>query len=501
MLGELLAGRYNIKKQLGGGGFAVTYLAEDTKNLNRPHRAVKQLKSQTTDPKTLEKVRELFQREAAILEKLKHDRLPKLLDYFEENGEFFLVQEFIDGRVLTAEITADKLWTEAEVITLLKDILETLNFVHQNKVIHRDLKPDNLIRRARDNKIVLIDFGAVSEITTQILNSRTQKQRTVIGTPGYMPPEQQRGQPNLSSDIYAVGIIAIQALTGILPDQLPIDGSSGEIVWRDRVQVSDRLAKILNKMIRSNYRDRFPSATAVLQALFSSSQAPPPTPPPPPPLFPLGKILMGLIAMVGVGVTAIALVTGKPDNDNNPSPTPPPSPSPTPPATPSPSLSPTPSPIPMITNPATVQTYQNPSAGIKIEYPQNWNLREILDPISKEVVEILSPNYQASLLITVEPLPQPMSLDEYSNEQTQNIKQFAAPPYKMNTQEYTLAKRRAFMVTYEANEGGKIIKRMEVWALKNQKAYVVTYKAETGLYSSFLPTVETMINSLEIIDN
>jgi len=497
MLGQTLAGRYYIKKQLGGGGFAVTYLAEDTKNLNRPHRAVKQLKPQTNHPKTLEKARELFQREAETLEKLKHDRLPKLLDYFEENGEFFLVQEFIDGRVLSVEITPGKIWTEAQVITLLKDILETLTFLHQNKIIHRDLKPDNLIRRATDHKIVLIDFGAVSEITTQILDSQTQKQPTVIGTPGYMPPEQNNGRPNLSSDIYAVGIIAIQALTGILPDQLPIDGYSGEIVWRDRVQVNHRLANILTKMVRSNCRDRFPSATAVLQALSLSSQAPPPPPPPPPPPFPLGKILIALIVTVGVGVTAIALVTGKSGE------TPSPSPSPSPPATPTPTLSPSPSPspIPIIPNPATVQTYQNPSAGIKIEYPQDWNLQEILDPITKEVVKIFSPNYEASLLITVEPLPQPMSLDEYSNEQIQNLKQFAAPPYQMNTQEYTLAKRRAFMVTYEANEGGKIIKRMEVWTLKNQKAYVVTYEAETGVYSNFLPTVETMINSLEIIDN
>lgn len=479
MLGQTLAGRYYIKSKLGGGGFAVTYLAEDTKNLNRPHRAVKQLKLQTTDLKTLEKARELFQREAAILEKLKHDRLPKLLDYFEENGEFYLVQEFIEGTVLSKEITPGKVWNKTEVIALLKDILETLTFLHQNHVIHRDLKPDNLIRRARDNKIVLIDFGAVSEITTQILNSQTQKQLTIIGTPGYMPPEQKYGQPNFSSDIYAVGIIAIQALTGILADQLPIDGSSGEVVWRDRVQVSDRFANILTKMVRSNYRDRFQSATQVLQALFSSSQAPPPPHPEAQPSFPLGKILIALAVTVGVGVTAIAVVTGKPEN------------------TPSPS----PSPISIIPNRVNLLTYQNQSEGIKIEYPQDWNLRETPDIITKEVVEILSPHHQASLLITVEPLQKIMSLDEYSNEEIQTIKKFAAAPDKMNTQEYTLAKRRAFMVTYEANEGGKIIKRMEVWTLKKQKAYVVTYKAETGVYSTFLPTVETMINSLEIIDN
>ena len=461
MLGQTIAGRYYIKKQLGGGGFAVTYLAEDTKNLNRPHRAVKQLKLETTDPKTLEKARELFQREAAILEKLKHDRLPKLLDYFEENGEFFLVQEFIDGRVLSKEITPGKIWTEAQVITLLKDILKTLTFLHQNKIIHRDLKPDNLIRRATDNKIVLIDFGAVSEITTQILDFQTQKQPTVIGTPGYMPPEQQYGRPNLSSDIYALGIIAIQALTGILPEELPIDASSGEIVWRDRVQVSDRLAKILTKMVRSNCRDRFPSATEVLQALFSSSQASPAPHPPPPPLFPLGKILIALIVTVGVGVTAIAMLTGKSD----------------------------------------FQTYQNPSAGIKIEYSPDWNLQKIPNKITKEVVEIFSPNYEASLLITVEPLQQFMSLAEYSDEEIESIKQFAVNPNNINIQTDTLAKRSAMRVTYEANESGKIIKRMEVWTLKKQKAYVVTYEAETGVYSNFLPTVETMINSLEIIDN
>ena len=290
MLGEILAGRYYIKKQLGGGGFAVTYLAEDRKNLNCPQRAVKQLKLQNSDLQFLQKARDLFQREAAILEKLKHDRIPKLLDYFEENGEFYLVQEFIEGTVLSEEITPGKVLNETEVIAILKDILETLTFLHQNKVIHRDLKPENLIRRTADNKIVLIDFGAVSEITTQIFNSPGQ--RTVIGTSGYMPPEQQYGQPNLSSDIYAVGIIAIQALTGILPEELPIDTSSGEIVWRDRSQVSDRLANILDKMIRSNCRDRFQSPIAVLQALFSS---PPPPPPPPPPQFPLFKILKKVI--------------------------------------------------------------------------------------------------------------------------------------------------------------------------------------------------------------
>ena len=149
-----------------------------------------------------------------------HDQIPRLLAHIEENQQFYLVQEYIDGQELSEEITPGKQWSEDPTIALLQDILEVLVWVQENKAIHRDLKPANIMRR-RDGKIVLIDFGAVKEIGSQILNSQGQVPSTmIIGTPGYMPIEQFNCSPSLCSDIYAVGMIAIQALTGISPTNL-----------------------------------------------------------------------------------------------------------------------------------------------------------------------------------------------------------------------------------------------------------------------------------------
>jgi serine/threonine-protein kinase len=156
-------------------------------------------------------------------------------------------------------------------VKLLHDILEVLVFVHQQNLIHRDLKPSNIRRRESDRKIVLIDFGAVKEITTQVVNPQGQTIiPTQIGTPGYMPTEQAMGQPTLRSDIYAVGVIAIQALTGINPDPrrggLPTHPQTKEIIWRDRVSVSPKLANIIDKMVRYDHNQRYQSAIDITNA-------------------------------------------------------------------------------------------------------------------------------------------------------------------------------------------------------------------------------------------
>ncbi|MHC5827157.1 MAG: protein kinase domain-containing protein, partial [Nostoc sp.] len=175
---------------------------------------VKKLKLQASDPITLETARRLFDTEAQVLYKLgTHDRIPQLLAYFEENAEFYLVQELIEGHDLSQELTPGKTLSQDQVISLLQELLTILEFVHQQNVIHRDVNPRNILRRQPDGKLILIDFGAVKQITTQIITPQGQTQATVaIGTPGYIPGEQAHGTPKLSSDIYATGIIAIQAL-------------------------------------------------------------------------------------------------------------------------------------------------------------------------------------------------------------------------------------------------------------------------------------------------
>ncbi|MEC4819059.1 MAG: serine/threonine-protein kinase, partial [Scytonema sp. PMC 1069.18] len=269
MLGSTLVGRYQIMSHLGGGGFGETFVACDTQLPGTPQCVVKKLKPQAKDPVSLETARRLFDTEAQVLYKLgTHDRIPQLLAYFEENEEFYLVQEFIEGHNFSQEIIPGQALSQDQVIVLLEEILEILDFVHQEKVIHRDINPSNIIRRQIDGKLVLIDFGAVKQITTQvIIPSGITKFTVAIGTPGYIPSEQAQGNPKFSSDIYALGIVAIQALTGLAPEELEKDVETCEILWQNYTSVSDDFAKILDKMVRYDFRERYSSASFALQAL------------------------------------------------------------------------------------------------------------------------------------------------------------------------------------------------------------------------------------------
>jgi eukaryotic-like serine/threonine-protein kinase len=270
MLGKLLDERYQIIQILSAGGFGQTYIAEDTRRVGNPKCVVKHLKPANSDPYTLQVSRRLFYSEAETLEKVgDHSQIPRPLAYFEEDGEFYLVQDFIEGNPLSREIIPGQPWSDNQVMEMLQDVLGILQFIHDYNVIHRDLKPDNLIRRQKDGKLVLIDFGAVKQVRSQMIANPTQATATVaIGTPGYMPAEQQIGKPRTNSDIYALGIIAIQALTGLYPTELQEDPQTGEIRWQNYTQVSDRLAAIISQMVRYDHRkDRYQSASDVLDAL------------------------------------------------------------------------------------------------------------------------------------------------------------------------------------------------------------------------------------------
>jgi serine/threonine protein kinase len=268
MLGKNLTGRYKIVKQLGGGGFGQTFIAEDGYLPDRPSCVIKQLKPASSQAEVLEISREFFDKEAKVLYRLgKHECIPSLLAHFEEDEEFFLAQELIEGDVLTQEIRKGNCLGEQYTIDFLTDILTTLDFVHRQQVIHRDIKPSNLIRRTSDGKIVLIDFGAVKEVSTQTISQLGHTSSIVIGSPGYMPNEQYSGKTMFASDIYAIGIIAIQALTGLSPNQIPEDPITSEFLWRDRAKVSPTLADVIDKMVCFDFRQRYQSANEVLAAL------------------------------------------------------------------------------------------------------------------------------------------------------------------------------------------------------------------------------------------
>ena len=301
MPAKVLDGRYKLIKQIGAGGFGHTFIARDMRRPGSPPCVVKQLKPASDDPNFIREARRLFNTEAETLEKLgNHDQIPQLLAYFEEDKQFFLVQEFVEGQSLYDELKAslpdvsdlenasqerllaelanidaparDKQLSEVEVLKILKDVLEVLEFVHSEGVIHRDIKPDNLIRRKKDQKIILIDFGAVKAMqdanTKLAADEKGESRFTVtIGTPGYMPSEQCAGRPTYNSDIYALGMVAIKAITGYGPTDLPTDLATGELVWRDKAQVSNGLAMVLTRMVRYHYTQRYQSVRDVNQGI------------------------------------------------------------------------------------------------------------------------------------------------------------------------------------------------------------------------------------------
>jgi serine/threonine protein kinase, bacterial len=280
MIGQLLAGHYRVLQVLGAGGFGQTYITEDLHLPGHPKCVLKHLKPASTDRSVLDIARKLFEKEAIVLQQLgNHDRIPRLLAYFEEQQEFYLVQEYVPGHPLSTELTSGTKWSDAQVIQMLQEILEILVFIHGQKVIHRDIKPDNIMRRNLDRRLILIDFGAIKQVRERQLLHGQNTVTVAIGTPGYMPIEQASGNPRPSSDLYALGTIGIQALTGINPYDLPTDDGTGELKWEHLTLANPQLIAILQRMTRYHFKDRYQTADEALRAVrgLISGIAPPGT--------------------------------------------------------------------------------------------------------------------------------------------------------------------------------------------------------------------------------
>jgi serine/threonine-protein kinase len=215
LIGKILLKRYQIVEEIGSGAFGHTYKAIDAAFPGKPHCVVKHLSPHNDDSKALEIATRLFETEAKVLSRLgEHDKIPRLFSYFEEDGEFFLVQELIKGQTLSKEFQSGRRWSEEETVNFLRELLEILSVVHQENTIHRDLKPANIMRRDSDGKLVLIDFGAVKEVLTVDRDGQTDS-TIAIGTLTYMPFEQTKGKPGKHSDVKII-------LLARLPLKLPV---------------------------------------------------------------------------------------------------------------------------------------------------------------------------------------------------------------------------------------------------------------------------------------
>ncbi len=276
-----LGGRYQVVRRLGVGGFSETFLAKDIQLPGKPYCVIKQLKPRTRNLEGWRVAKRLFDAEAEVLYRLgNHDRIPRLLAHFEENRNFYLVQELIVGASLRHQMLSGQPWPESRVVVLVRDILQVLTYVHGQNVIHRDIKPSNLICRRVDGRMVLIDFGAVKQVSLRPEMDHGQETNqpslTIsIGTLGYMPMEQSNGMPRFNSDIYAVGMIGIEALTGMRANQFQRDSHTGELIWREvqsngaPLQVSQPFGDILEMMVSCHFKERYQTVQEVLEAIDS----------------------------------------------------------------------------------------------------------------------------------------------------------------------------------------------------------------------------------------
>jgi serine/threonine protein kinase len=256
--------RYQALKPIGQGGFGRTFLAVDLSQPLKPRCAIKQLYPRQQGVELQEKASEQFRQEAQQLAVLGHyPSMPRFLNYFEQDGYQYLVQEFIEGQNLAEVVAEGRIFTEAEVRDLLETVLETIDFLHHRQIIHRDIKPANIIQTP-NRRFVLVDLGAAKVLTGTTLGQTG----TVIGSAEYVAPEQLRGKAVFASDLYSLGATCVTMLTGMSPFSL-FDTSTGAWEWRDYLAgpVGDRLGKILDRMLLGPTKQRYSSAEEVLRDL------------------------------------------------------------------------------------------------------------------------------------------------------------------------------------------------------------------------------------------
>ena len=292
--GKIVGQRYRLQHQLGSGGFGQTYLAEDINRFNE-RCVLKEFAPQVEDPDSLKKAEQLFEREAGVLYQLQHAQIPRFRELlrvdFDGRSRLFLVQDYVEGQnfqtLLDQRQQQGRTFTETEIVQLFRDVLPVLAYIHSLGVIHRDISPDNLMRRDSDRLPVLIDFGGVKQAAISILSGLGESRAsvTIVGKHGYAPYEQMAsGQALPHSDFYALAATTLVLMTGQSPDYLLDVNSPG--YWETQLSLSPVLTTVLRKMLAPHPTDRYTSAQAILTTLFPpvapASPIAPPQPSPAP---------------------------------------------------------------------------------------------------------------------------------------------------------------------------------------------------------------------------
>jgi serine/threonine-protein kinase len=266
----ILNHRYRAIKMLGKGGFGATFVGVDLTVVGDPLCVIKQLRPMADDAQAVNTAISLFEREAKTLGKINHPQIPKLMDYFVDHDRFYLIQELVNGQNLQREVKTQGVYGEIALRRFLEDITPILKYLHSERVIHRDIKPANILRRKKDEKLVLIDFGAVKDqVNTQLAKTMGQTALTKfsVGTMGYAPPEQLAMRPIYSSDIFALGATCVYLITGKSPKNFAIDPDTGKLLWHENTNISSALTKVINKMLAQDTKERYKTVDELIEAL------------------------------------------------------------------------------------------------------------------------------------------------------------------------------------------------------------------------------------------
>jgi hypothetical protein len=265
----LRGGRYVVTGTLGEGSQGATFEAVDKKE----GRLVAIKCFDVRGARAWKDV-ELAEREARVLAGLSHRRLPAYIEHFEEDGKLYLVMEKIEGKSLATKLRDRERLDERQVARLLADAADALAYLHGRGIVHRDLKPGNVIARP-DGSFAFVDFGAVRD------GFRAEGGSTVVGTFGYMAPEQFQGRALPASDVYAIGATSLALLTGKQPEELPHRGLAIDVAASLRGVASDALARTLARMLEPD-PERRASRVEVPSSLGAGPRSvrarPPPSP-------------------------------------------------------------------------------------------------------------------------------------------------------------------------------------------------------------------------------
>ena len=492
--GKIFRDRYFIVQELRDEDSSTIYLAEDRKTSGNPQCEIERLQpqydSEIVGLQSWKNLQKLFNSKAIAFSRLSnYPQIPQLLDYFEEDREFYLVQEYIDGETLEQKIKG-RLLDESEAIIWLQDALVILEFIHQKSITHLNIKPSSLLQKRQDGKIILTNFAWIRNEVLSINKSPTKFDDANPQERNFISIEQQEGKPNFTSDIYALGRTIIYALTGAFSnlidpqslDLIPI--ASPEQGEFPETKISPQLINILNNMVCERSQDRYQSASEVLAELNRQQNVI--TLPPPFMLdFPteetrirtqphkpkIGQILLWFLLILPFIGTSIALWIGINKNMYR-----------------------------------KFSVYTNEDYNFVIKYPQDWSARELEDPITGEVVVFSSPLesnsdlFRERVYISIEYLSSELTtLDEYTQLIIGKIAQEKGEEIEIyEDKKIKLDRYPARRVIYSRKQGGVLLRQMEAFTIRDNRVYVITYTAERAKFSKFLATAEKMLKSWKI---